>query len=181
MIEIALVENVQREDLNPIEAARGYAALIERLGLTQQEAASRLGKSRSGVANILRLLELPLDLQDLVSRGTLSAGHARALLALHDVEAQRALARRVVQEQLSVREVERAVRSALGVPTTRSAPETNPHLDALAETLKQHLGTRVALRPGRGGRGKIVIDFFSADELERLLGLLTGRASARPE
>jgi ParB family transcriptional regulator, chromosome partitioning protein len=172
MLEFALIENVQRENLNSIEVARGYAALMDRLGLTQQEAAHRLGKSRSGVANTLRLLELPRDLQDLVSRGTLSAGHARALLALPDVEAQRALARRVQDERLSVREVESAARStAVGTPA-RAPRESDPHLGALADQLKQRLGTRVQLKSGRGGKGKIVIDYFSAEELDRLLEIL---------
>ena len=172
MLEFALIENVQREDLNPIEVALGYSALIERLGLTQQEAAQRLGKSRSAVANMLRLLELPRDLQDVVSRGTLSAGHARALLALPDAEAQRALARRAIEQGMSVREVEQAVREGETSPSVPSARVSDPHLESLADRLKQHLGTRVAVRSRRGGKGKIVIDYFSAEELDRLLAVL---------
>jgi len=178
MLEMALVENVQRENLNAIEVARGYAALIERLGLTQQEAASRLGKSRSGLANTLRLLELPRDLQDLVSRGTLSAGHARALLALSDVEARRDLARRAVEESLSVRDVEAATRAVLepvepGRPVHR--PDPPARFEVVAEELKRHLGTRVAIKAGRGQKGKVVIDFFSTMDLERLMGLIVGQ------
>lgn len=183
MLEIALIENVQRENLNAIEIARGYAALIERLGLTQQEAAERLGKSRSAVANTLRLLELPRDLQDMVSRGTLSAGHARALLALSDVEARRELARRVQDEGLSVRDVESAAREPDPTPATAHGgvkPKAPPpaRFEAVADDLKRRLGTRVSVRAGRGQKGKIVIDFFSAPDLDRIYGLLIGEREA---
>lgn len=171
MLEIALVENLQREDLNPIEVARGYATYIERLGLTQQEAAERMGKSRPAVANALRLLELPRDIQELVSRGTISAGHARAMLALPDAETQRRMAQRVVDQGLSVRDVEGAVRPGA---KTRGAPsaEASPYQVDLEERLTRILGTRVKLRTRKGGRGSIVIDYFSSEDLDRLLGLL---------
>jgi len=171
MLEIALVENLQREDLNPIEVGRGYAAYIERLGLTQQETADRLGKSRSAVANTLRLLELPRDLQDLVSRGTISAGHARALLSLPDAEGQRRMAQRVVDDGLSVRDVERTVRPKRA-ETAQAEPETPAYLGTLEDRLKLALGTRVRIRTGRGERGSIVIDYFSSDELSRLIDCL---------
>ncbi len=174
MLEIALVENLQREDLDPIEVAWGFSAYIERLGLTQQEAADRLGKSRPALANALRLLDLPLDVQELVSRGTLSAGHARALLALSDAEAQRAMARRIQSEGLSVRATEAAIK-APAVPRGISHPRVpQAHLEDVADRLKERLGTRVSVRAGRDDKGRIVIDYFSSAELERLVGLLLG-------
>src|SRR5262245_21909654 len=125
MLELALVENIQRQDLNAIEEARGYQAYVQRLDLTHDQAAQRLGKSRSTVANMIRLLDLPGDVQELVSRGTLAMGHARAILAVADPEAQRSLARRVAEEHLSVRDVERLARD------WGSAPEAAPAQAAL--------------------------------------------------
>jgi ParB family chromosome partitioning protein len=178
MVEMALIENIQRENLNAMEVARGYQALIDRLGLTQQETADRLGKSRSGVANMLRLLELPRDLQDLVSRGTLSAGHARAILALPDPEARRELAHRASEARLSVREVEADVKRILDGPRPKSAPEVPPHVAALEERLRERLGTRVGVRPGKGEKGRIVIEYFSRAELTRIVELLSSGAFA---
>lgn len=177
MLELALIENIQREDLNAIEVARGYAAFIERLDLTQQEAASRLGKSRSGLANTLRLLDLSQDVQELVADGRLSAGHARALLAISDVQQQRALARRVLDEGLSVRQLESLVRSEPSAKRPRPArPVPTPYQEQVRGRLEQSLGTKVRLRPAKGGRGKIVIDYFSEDDLGRLVETLLGDA-----
>lgn len=173
MLELALIENIQRQDLGPIEEARAYQAYIQRLDMTQEQAAQRLGKSRSAVANMLRLLELPGDLQDLVSRGTLTMGHARALLAVGDAEAQRALARRVEAERLSVRDVERLAR-AWGEPravSTEPALAPSAHLAELEARLAERLGTKVSIR-ARAEAGKIVIDYYSAGDLDRLVTLL---------
>ena len=174
MLELALIENIQREDLSPIEVARGYAAYIERLDLTQQEAASRLGKSRSGLANTLRLLDLPADVQELVSAGDISAGHARALLAISDVEQQREIARRVIAEGLSVREVERLVREEPSAkrPARSERPAPTPHQVDVQDRLQQRLGTKVRLRPSKEGRGRIVIEYFTEGDLQRLVDVL---------
>ena len=174
MLELALIENIQRADLSPIEEARAYQSYIQRLDLTQEQAAQRLGRSRPTVANLLRLLELPPDVQELVSRGTISMGHARALLGLTDAESQRALARRIEVERLSVREVERLAKA----PPEESAAEplsapVNPHLKDLERQLSEHLATRVSLRD-RGGRGKLVIDYYSAADLGRLVEAIAG-------
>lgn len=176
MVEMALIENVQREDLNAMEVARGYQVLIDRLGLTQQEAADRMGKSRSAVANTLRLLELPRDLQDLVSRGTLTAGHARAILALPDPEARRQLALRAVEQRLSVRDVEAEVKRGLEGPRTKSTLAVPGYVSAIEERLRKHLGTRVGLKAGKGEKGKIVIDYFSRAELARVVEVLSSGA-----
>jgi ParB family chromosome partitioning protein len=179
MVELALVENIQRQDLNPIEEARAYQAYIQRLDLTQEQAAQRLGKSRSSVANMIRLLDLPADVQELVSRGTLSMGHARAILAVEDPEARRALARRVESEKLSVRDVERLAQS-WGKPATATATppaERNAHLTDLERQLGERLGTRVTIRDHEG-RGRIAIEYYSAEDLDRLLGLIAGAGAS---
>jgi len=180
MVELALVENIQRQDLNAIEEARAYQAYIQRLDLTQEQAAQRLGKSRSSVANMLRLLDLPADVQELVSRGTLSMGHARAILAVEDAEARRALARRVEAEKLSVREVERLAQDWGKVPTaTTTTPpaQRNAHVTDLERQLAERLGTRVRITD-RDGRGRIAIEYYSAEDLDRLLSLIAGASVA---
>ena len=175
MLELALVENIQRTDLNPMELARAYLAYMQRLDLTQEEVAERLGKSRSGVANMIRLLDLPLDLQELVSRGTLSMGHARALLSLGDAVSQRAMSDKVVAEGWSVRALEAAIQSSQNRrPSTATPTEPSPkpaHLEDLETQLKVRFGTKVSVED-RSGRGRIVIEYFTPDELNRLLDVL---------
>ena len=183
MLELALIENIQREDLNPMELARAYHGYIERLSLTQEQAASRLGKSRSAVANMVRLLELPQDLQDMVSRGTLTMGHARALLAVADPGLQRALATRIVAEGWTVRDIERAVQAL--APVEAPAPAAKPpeaersaHFDDLESQLQERLGTRVRVQD-RGGRGRVTIEYFTREEFDRILEiLLDGRPAS---
>jgi len=174
-LELALVENIQRRDLNPIEKATAFKDLIDSTGLTQQEAARRLGKKRSSVANMIRLLELPEDIQAVVSRGTISMGHARALLALGDPQQQRQLCRRIIAEDLSVRQVEKIIAERT---TTSVLPRTqrpkSASIKGFEEQLLRALGTRVSIIQGRKGRGKIIVDFFSSDEFERLFEHLTG-------
>ena len=175
MLELALIENIQRADLNAIEEARAYQAYIQRLDLTQEQAAQRLGRSRPTVANMLRLLDLPLDVQEFVSRGTISMGHARALLGLADAEAQRALARRIEAEHLSVRDVERLTRQPeepVAAGAEVAAAPLSAHLKDLERQLAEHLATRVGLRD-RAGRGRIVIDYYSAADLGRLVEMIT--------
>lgn len=178
MLELALVENIQRQDLNPIEEARAYHSYIQRLDLTQEQAAQRLGRSRSSVANMLRLLDLPADVQELVSRGTLSMGHARAILAVGDAEAQRALAKRVEVEKLSVREVERLAQDWGKAPAVGGPPvaERSAHLSDLERQLTERLGTRVTIKD-HDGRGRIAMEYYSTEDLHRLLGLMVGASS----
>lgn len=173
MLELALIENIQREDLNAIETATAMRALMERLGITQEEVARRLGKSRSGVANTLRLLELPEDVQARVARGAISAGHARALLAIGDEVVQRQLADRVEKDGLSVRATEAAVKKA-GQPKAAPRPidpGLAPYLHDLEDQLRAALGTRVSIQQ-RGEKGRVVIEYFSRDEFEGLLDRL---------
>jgi ParB family chromosome partitioning protein len=178
MLELALIENIQRQDLNAIEEARAYAAYVQRLDLTQEQAAQRLGKSRSAVANMIRLLDLPADVQELVSRGTLSMGHARALLSVADAEAQRALAHRVEAETLSVRDVEKLARE-WGQPHGEEAPRTerSAHILDLERQLTERLGTRVTIRDQRG-HGRVVISYYANEDLDRVLALLLGTPTA---
>jgi len=171
-LELSLVENIQRQDLNPIEQAKAYKDLIERFALTQDEAAGRLGKKRSSIANLMRLLELPQDIQDAVSRGTLSMGHARALLGLPDREEQRRLAARIQADDLSVRQTERIIADRLrrGQQAPRAEEPRPPHIVDLESQLREALGTRVTILQHRHDeRGRIVIDFFSRDDFQRIL------------
>ena len=177
MLELALVENIQRSDLNAIELAHAYQGYLNRLGLTQEQAAERLGKSRSALANTIRLLDLPQDVQDMVSRGTLTMGHARALLAIGDASLQRTLATRIAAEGWSVRDIERAVKEPTPTPSaTEAAPaDTAPagaaHLEDLEAQLRERFGTKVQVRD-RGGRGRIVLEYYSREECDRLLEML---------
>jgi len=170
-LELSLVENIQREDLNPIEQAKAYKNLIERFALTQEEAAARLGKKRPSVANILRLLDLPQDIQDAVSRGTLSMGHARALLGLPERAEQLRLAARIQRDDLSVRQTEQLVNDRVrrrGTPTERGPKP--PHIADLEAKLREALATRVTILPHKhDSAGRIVIDFFTRDDFQRLL------------
>ena len=186
MLALALVENLQREDLNPIETARAYRDLLQTTGLTQEEVAQGVGKSRVAVSNTLRLLDLPDDLQEHVSRGTLSAGHGRALLMTGEAEAMRSLAARILAEGLSVREAEAIASgpaSAVAAPPLRSVKtpkERSSHLAELEDRLRTSLGTRVAVQPGRGKRGKIVVYYASLEDFDRVFEILTG-APEQPE
>ncbi len=174
MLKLALIENLQREDLNPIEQAHAYTTLIEQHDLTQDALAHHLGKDRSTIANILRLLGLPDEIQAHVSRGTITMGHARALLSVSDPAAQRALCRRILDEGLSVREVERLAKSPHHPGSRRSKPLAtlkDPNIRRLEEELQRALGTKVRIHT-TGKRGKIEIDFYSPAELEQLIGRL---------
>jgi len=180
MLALALVENLQREDLNPIETARAYRELLQTTGLTQEEVARGVGKSRVSVSNTLRLLDLPEDLQEHVSRGTLSAGHGRALLMVGEPAAMRTLAARLIEEGLSVREAEAlAAGPATAAPAAplravKAPRERSSHLAELEDRLRTTLGTRVAIQPGRGKRGKIVLYYASLEDFDRVFEILTG-------
>ena len=180
LLQMALIENIQREDLNAIEEAKAYRRLADEFSLTQDAIAAAVGKDRATIANTLRLLKLPDELQNDLSAGALTMGHARAILALASEALQVRVAREVKTRGLSVRETEALVKAALegreiGGPTPRAArPVTPPdvHTRAAEERLKIHLGTRVRIvRKGKGGR--IEIDFTSEDELIRIFESLT--------
>lgn len=179
LMEIAVIENLQREDLNAMEIAEAYANLMEKCDLTQEQLAKRVGQSRSHVANMLRLLQLPERVRAHVSRGTLSMGHARALLALEDPQAQVQLAERVVKDELSVRKLESMVyhpKKDVSRETT-GKPSVATHLKAYEEQFRSYLGTSVRIHHGKK-RGKIEIEYFSTDDLERILNLLVTQSSA---
>lgn len=183
-LELSLIENIQRQDLNPMEQAKAYKNLIERFGLTQEEAAARLGKKRSSVANILRLLDLPADIQDAVSRGTLSMGHARAILALPERSEQLRLAARIQRDDLSVRQTEQIVNDRLkrARSTTERAEPKPAHITDLEAKLREALATRVTILPHKhDDGGRIVVDFFTKDDFQRLLERLLPRPAAQPQ
>jgi ParB family chromosome partitioning protein len=175
-LEVALLENLQREDLNPMEEARAYQRLQAVFHLRQEEVAQRVGKDRSSVANVLRLLKLSPALQADIEAGRLSMGHARALLALPSAEAQQRLRDQVVAEGLSVRDTE--ARARLQKSRTPAARAKPAHVLAAEQALHRHLGTRVAIKPGRR-RGKIEIIYQGEEDLQRLLSLL--HLSALPD
>ena len=170
---IGLIENIQREDLNPIEEANGLKRLIEEFKLTHDEVAQAIGRSRAGVTNLLRLLELAASVQAMVQEGRIDMGHARALLALGKSK-QVELAERIAQQGLSVRETERLVQAASAAP--RPSRAAGQRLDAdsrrLQEELAESLGASVKLKPRRGGKGSVVIDYSSLDELQGIVGKL---------
>lgn len=175
MMEIALVENIQREDLNPIEESMAYRRLMEEFGLTQEEVARKIGCSRSMVANIVRLLQLPPEIQDYVSRGTLSVGQARPLLALDNVEIQLEIANQIIAEDLTARDVEELVRRAIKSPRTRKPQKTDKREIFVAEAeerLKMILGTQVKIKPGKM-KSRIEIEFYSSDDLDRIIEVMS--------
>jgi len=167
MLEYALVENIQRENLNPIEEARAYQSLIERAELTHDQVSERVGKQRVTITNALRLLSLPPEVQDMVSRGTLSAGHARAIIGL-DAKDVLAAARYVSAKGFSVRRTEAYVRRKQRGKATRPATARKNGLGEWEVKLQQRFSTHVALQPGRKG-GKVVFEYYGQEDLERLL------------
>lgn len=170
--ELALIENIQREDLNPVEEAEAYRRLIEEHALTQDACAERVGKDRSSIANSLRLLRLPDEIKDSLAEGALNMGHARALLGLADDGAIKRAAREVASKKLSVRQTEQLVRKAKeGKGESKAAPAAapSPQVRSIEEKLQRALGTRVRLSDKGGGKGRIEIEFFSYEELDRIL------------
>ena len=170
---LALVENLQREDLNQMETARAYSRMMKEFGLTQEAVAAKVGRDRSSVANFIRLTHLPLDLQGLVEGGTLSTGHAKALLSLSTPEAQLRIAKLVTAGNLSVRQTEKLIEQSIIAkqPVVRP-PRTTQGRD-LEDRLQKRLGTKVTLHP-RGQGGKLVIHYFSSDELDGVVETLLG-------
>ncbi|MBO6575255.1 MAG: ParB/RepB/Spo0J family partition protein [Rhodothermales bacterium] len=180
MLEMAIVENVQREQLNPIEVALGYLRLVEECTLTQEEVATKVGKGRATVTNLLRLLKLPPAVQAMLRDGRLSTGHARALIPLEDPDVQATLAARIVDQELSVRATEKMVKQWLNAgddepePAVAEPPSRDDlELRRLTDRLRGGLGTKVAIRPSVSGEGgKIEVEYYSADDLERLIELM---------
>jgi ParB family chromosome partitioning protein len=178
VLEIALIENLQREDLNPIEEATGYKKLIETLGLTQETVAVRVGRDRSYVTNYLRLLRLPEDIQELLQSGRISTGHARTLLGLEQADLQRRVARKIIEQDLSVRKTEQLVREAQR-PGDRPAVKAPKSVEGDANTraaetkLRRRFGTKVSIRQPQGtSPGKIEIEYYNDADLLRLFDLL---------
>jgi ParB family transcriptional regulator, chromosome partitioning protein len=184
LLEIALVENIQRESLNPIEEAQSYKKLIESVGLTQETLASRVGRDRSYITNYLRLLRLPDTVQTLVQDGRLSAGHARALLGFREPNGQADLARKIVKQGLSVRQTEELIRRAASEDEKEPAPrraaiQSDPNVRALEVRLRRELGTqvRIIVKPG-ANQGVLQLDFYSLSDLDRLVERLSGAPAA---
>jgi ParB family chromosome partitioning protein len=181
LLRDALIENIHREDLNPIEQAEAFKALLGELGLKQEELADRVGVSRSHIANTIRLLALPLEVQQLLTDDKITAGHARALLSLGDGGAMSSLALRIAAEDLSVRQTEEAVRRFVEAPAAKkraTEPEAkdaplDPNLAEVEEILSEQLATRVSIQMG-AKRGRVMIEFGSADDLERIVSEIVG-------
>lgn len=175
MTEIALIENLQRENLNPIEEAFAFRRLMDEFGLTQEEVARKIGRSRSLIANIVRLLNLPPFIQDHVSRGTLTVGQARPLLALDNVELQQEAADIIVAEDLSARDAEELVKRMAVAPRTKKQSPAEPKEFFVVEAedrLKMILGTQVKIKPGKL-KSKIEIEFYSSEDLDRIIEVLS--------
>lgn len=172
-LEISLVENLHREDLNPLEIAHVYQRLVDDLGYTQEEIAARVGKDRTSVTNYLRLLNLPELIQGYLIENKITMGHARALLALEDPNSQVALARDIVDRNLTVRDVERTVSGRKRRTTPPKKPEFDPDLKAVEEDLVRALGTKVSI-DGSRKKGTIKIQYFSLDELNRIYRKIKG-------
>lgn len=181
LLVLALVENIQREELSPLEEAEGYRVLGEEFELTQAQIAEAVGRSRSAVANSLRLLRLPPSVRRMLAKGELSMGHARAMLGIDDPARLSEMARRAAREGWSVREVEKRTRSATSDPDASTTqppqppPRTDPVLAALQKEMCEALGTRVGLRTGAGDSGMIRIPFRDQEDFARVFRILTGR------
>ena len=174
VIELALIENLQREDLNPLEEAEAYQRLITEFAYTQEALAQRIGKDRSSVANTLRLLKLPEEVRDALEKNGISMGHARALLAFSNEREQIAFCRKIVKKGLSVRATEDGIRHLLETRTSQPPKEVIlPEIEALREELRHILKTQVRIKT-RGEKGAIEIEFYSLDDLERILELIRG-------
>lgn len=176
VMELGLIENLQREDLNPMEEAMGYEALMQEHGLTQEAAAHRVGKSRSAVANALRLISLPDAVRSLVEEGKLSAGHARAVLSIPSGQLQKQLAQKVVSEELSVRQTEAlAKRLSAGLEQTGDKPSLRDDMSIYLDEAEKHLSTqfgrKVKIIPGKK-RGKVELEYYNSDDLQTLLDAL---------
>jgi len=172
-LEVSLIENIHREDLNPLEIAEAFERMVDQLGLTQQEVADRVGKDRASVANYIRLLKLPPEIKRFIREGKLSMGQARAILSLEDEELQKRVAFQVVEKSLSVRETEKLVQKFKEKPPRAQKSLEDPDLKALEEELIQCLGTKVTIA-GQRNKGTIRIFYFSLEELNRIYDKIKG-------
>lgn len=177
MLELALIENIQRQELNAIEEAHAYKRLIETLGLTQEAVAQRVGRDRTFITNYLRLLRLPTDIQQLVEESKISMGHARALLGIDDADIQRKIARNIVEQELSVRDTEKAVKRVVEgqnlVATIPQKVALDANMRAAEDKLRRHLGTQVKVLPNvKGNGGRIELHYYNNDDLNRLYEVL---------
>ena len=174
LLELALVENIQRAELNPVEEAKAYRKLIDTIGLTQEQVSERVGRERSLVATSLRLLKLPADIQTLMEEGKLSAGHGRALLLAEDPAQQRKLARSIIEKGWSVRETEAAAkreRPRVSIINKGISVHKDPNLTAAEASLRRHLGTNVKIVPGPKG-GKIEVEYYNDLDLDRIYNII---------
>lgn len=178
LLEVSLIENIQRENLNPIEEAKAYHRLSQEFGLTQEQVAQRTGKDRSTVTNFLRLLKLPKEIQQMVLEDRLSMGHARALLAMEGASEQRALAEKTVESGWSVRQVEKVISASKAPNQPKKTKRVDPNVRAATETLERSLGTRVRIVE-RGKKGRIEIEYYSQEELQRLYERLVNETNDR--
>jgi ParB family chromosome partitioning protein len=175
VLELALVENIQRADLNSLEEAAAFRQLVEEFGLTQEQVAERVGKSRVAVTNTIRLLQLPAEVKQALADGTIREGHARALLALPTAEARIAALKTLVGKDLNVRQTEELVRRLLAEPPPKKTEEpVSPEAQALEEEFRDTLGTKVDLYRNRKGRGRLVIHFYSEEELQAIYDVIVG-------
>jgi ParB family chromosome partitioning protein len=172
-LEIALIENIQREDLSPIETANAFQSLLKEFQLTQEQLSERVGKERATVANYLRLLKLPDEVKALINEGRLTMGHARALAGIEDRKSQVEAALKIVSKGLSVREAEALAKRYASPPASKRQKSKDPQIESLEEGLRRSLGTKVRIRH-RGKRGSIEIEYYSLDELQRILDILMG-------
>lgn len=172
MLRLGLIENIQREDLNAIEEARAYKRLMETFSWTQEELSGQVGKKRATIANLVRLLNLPEDVQNAVATDAISMGHARALLAVGSASLQLGLCKRIIAEGLSVRQIEQIAAAPKKPTTSKAEPPKDPNITALEDELRRRLGTKVHLRPSSPSRGKLEIEYFNLDDLDRILDII---------
>lgn len=174
-LELALIENLQRSDLNPIEAAEAYRQLNQEFNLSHEQIASRVGKSRVAITNTLRLLQLPDKVKNALADNRISEGHARALLGLQTQQAQLAALDTIITKQLSVRQTEELVKKLMGRRSQTTQQKASPHIQAIEEQLRRKLGTKVNVKQGKKG-GSIIVRYYSQEELDALLDILLGES-----
>ena len=176
LLEITLIENIQREDLNPVETAQAFSSMLSQLNLGPEEVGKRTGKDRSTVVNFVRLLQLPKDILGMVADRKLSAGHARALLTLPSAELQREVAERAIEQGWSVRQMERTTERLVDGKRPKKLEElrVDPNVKAALEAMEQKLGTKVRIHEGARGKGRIEIEYYSAEDLDRIYEIIAG-------
>jgi ParB family chromosome partitioning protein len=176
LLEVTLIENIQREDLNPVETAQAFASMLSQLNLSPEEVGHRTGKDRSTIINFVRLLQLPKDILDLLSERKLSAGHARALLSLPTAELQREVAERATAQGWNVRQTERMTQKMTEgrQPKKLEEVQIDPNVKAAIQAMEERLGTKVKIHEGARGKGRIEIEYYSAEDLDRIYEVIVG-------